>query len=236
MTAAVHPAAAGTRRRRPVQIVLGVIVIGVGLLTAAAAIGLLAVFGTSGELRTGRQAISTNSAAVVSDVARVQGPSGVAGVTGSPSLQVSAVPGPGSASVFIGIGPAADVDRYLAGVAVDEVTDLALDPFRLTAQRHGGATAAAPPAAQSFWVAAADSPSSAQLSWPVQGGDYRLVVMNSDGSSGVDTRTELRLSLPHALPIAVSVLVGGALVTLAGTVVVGYALSGGRRRTSSSPW
>jgi hypothetical protein len=213
-----------------------VLVIAVGLLSAAAAIGLLAAFGTSGELHSGRQEISTNAVAVVSDVARVQDTRGAAAVTGSPSLRLSAVPGPGSTSVFIGIGPAADVDRYLAGVAVDEVTDLTVDPFHLTVQRHGGASAAAPPGTQSFWVATADSPSNARLTWPVQDGSYRLVVMNSDGTSGVDTRTELRLGLPHAFPLAVVVLAGGALVALAGTGVLAYALAGGRRRTETSPW
>ena len=236
MTATLPPSAAAARRRHPVQLVLGVVVIVVGLLTAAAAIGLLAVFGTSSELRTGQQEIGTNSAAVVSDVARVQDTRGVVAVTRSPSLRLSAAPGPASASVFIGIGRAADVDRYLAGVAVDEVTDLNLDPFDLTVQRQGGRAAAAPPGDQTFWVAAADSPTSAELTWPIQGGDYRLVVMNSDGSPGVDTRTQVRLSLPHAFPIAVSVLAGGVVVALAGTGVVAHALVGGRRRTEVPPW
>jgi hypothetical protein len=231
MTATLQPSGVGARPpRHPIAIALGVLAITVGLLTAAAAIGLLAVFGTSGELHTGRQQISSTSAAVVSDVARLRAARGVGGVTGTPSLRLSAVPGPGTTSVFIGVGPAPDVDRYLADVAVDEVTDVDLDPFDLTVQRHGGTAAAAPPSEQSFWVAAADSPSSAELTWPVQGGDYRLVVMNSDGSAGVDTRIQLRLSLRHAFPIGVSVLAGGALVAVLGAGVVANQLAGGRRR------
>jgi hypothetical protein len=237
MTATMQPSGAGARHRRhPIAISLGVLAIAVGLLTAAAAIGLLAVFGTSGELHTGSRQVSTTGAAVVSDVARLQATRGVAGVTGSPSLRLSAVPGPGTTSVFIGVGPAPDVDRYLADVAVDEVTDVDLDPFDLTVLRHGGAAAAAPPREQSFWVASADSPSNAELTWRVQGGDYRLVVMDSDGTAGVDTRIQLRLSLPHALPIGVSVLAGGALVAVLGTGVVTNQLAGGRRPRPNPPW
>jgi hypothetical protein len=234
MTAVLEPAGTAGRSRHPAEAVTGAVLVVLGLLAAAAAIGLLAVFGTSGRLDTGPQGIATTGSAVVSDVARLQDTGRVGQVTGPPTLRLSAVPGPASAAVFIGIGPAADVDRYLAGVAVDEVTDLTLEPFRFSVQRHAGSAAAAPPGSQSFWVASAGSPTTARLTWPVADGDYRLVVMNADGTTGVDTRTQLRLTLRHAFPIAVSVLAGSALVILAGAALLAHGLSGQRRPTPRS--
>jgi hypothetical protein len=229
VTAVLQPAGTAGRSRHPAEAVTGAVLAVLGLLAAAAAIGLLAVFGTSGRLDTGPQTIATSGSAVVSDVARLQHSGQVGQVTGPPTLRLSAVPGPASAAVFIGIGPAADVDRYLAGVAVDEVTDLTLEPFRLSVQRHAGSAAAAPPGSQSFWVASAGSPTTARLTWPVADGDYRLVVMNTDGTAGVDSRTELQLTLPHAFPIAISVLIGSVLVVLTGTALLAHGLVGNRR-------
>jgi hypothetical protein len=213
--------AVGRARHVLAEVVAGLVLVVIGGLAAAGAIGLLAAFGTSSRVDSGAQQLSSSSRALVSDVTTVQNTRGVSTLTGRPVLQLTAAAGPGSPAVFIGIGPASAVDRYLRGAAVDEVTDLTVEPFDLTVQRHAGAAAPASPAAQTFWVASGSSPTTADLTWQVQDGDYRLVVMNADGSAGVRPLSQLRLTLPHAFPISLAVLTGAALAVLAGGALLG---------------
>jgi hypothetical protein len=213
--------------------VTAVVMLVVGALAVAAAIGLIAVFGTSSRLATGSQQLDSSATAVVTDVATIQNTRGVSGVIGWPSISVSARGG-SDAGVFVGIGRAADVDSYLRGAAVDRATDLDLHPFRLTVDRRPGTATPAPPADQSFWVASASSRSTATLTWQVQNGDYRLVVLNADGSAGLATAVDLSLTLPHAFAISLAVLSGGAVLVLGGVGVLVHSSRRGRRPVSHS--
>ena len=67
----------------------------------------------------------------------------MADVLGAPSVQLSAM-SDGDAGVFVGIGPAADVDRYLAGAPIAEVTDLELAPYKLERTMREGKAPCAP--------------------------------------------------------------------------------------------
>jgi hypothetical protein len=219
--------AAGSGRRTTFAIV-GTFLIVVGGLAAASAIGLIAVFGARSALDSGSHQITSSATAVVTDVASIQHTTSIGAVTGWPTVGVTANGGNG-AGVFNGIGPRHEVDRYLSGAAFDEVTDLSLDPFELIVQRHAGEMAASPPAGQDFWVASAESRSSAQLSWKVADGDYRLVVMNADGAPDLVTQTRLQLTLPNAFLISMIVLGSGFLAFVGGVVVLIRAFTSGQR-------
>jgi hypothetical protein len=110
----------------------------IGSLTAIAGGGLLAAFGTDSRLASGPHLLSTPTAAILSPIASIKNTSGVATVTGQPTLRISASPVHGTAGVFIGIARAADVDRYLTGVATQQVTNLSVEPHSITGTRHGG--------------------------------------------------------------------------------------------------
>ena len=135
---------------------LGGVLIVVGGLAAASAIGLIAVFGRDGAMDSGTHQVATSASAVVTDVAAIQNTKGVGVLTGWPTLQVTA--GGGNADgVFIGIGPAADVERYLAATGYDQVTSLTVDAVRAgraanprPTRQHSGRTDRA-----GFWVASA---------------------------------------------------------------------------------
>jgi hypothetical protein len=113
------------------------------------------------------------------------------------------------------------VDRYLASVPADVVTDFELDPFELTREPREGSRQPAPPADQPIWVASGTGPASPTLRWKVRDGDYRLVVMNADGSRGVDAEGEVALTASHVPTIAWSMIGGGVLLLLAGATTVG---------------
>jgi hypothetical protein len=222
-----HESTPARPRRQLTMAIVGSVLAVVGSLATISAIGLIAVFGSASALDSGQHQVSTSASALVTDVAHVQNTHGVGTLTGWPTLRLTASGGD-AAGVFIGIGPAAAVDEYLAGVAVDQVTDLTIAPFELTTARHPGDSTATAPGEQDFWVASADSRSTADLTWTVQDGDYRLVVMNADGIPNVIAQARVQLTLPDAFQISLIVLGSGLLILTGGVVVLVGALSRGR--------
>ncbi|HYT10334.1 MAG TPA: hypothetical protein VEL73_06700, partial [Mycobacteriales bacterium] len=122
--------------------------------------------------------------------------------------------------VFLGVGPAADVDRYLDGVPYDEVIQVRFSPFRYETTRHDGDRAPEPPADQSFWSARASGPGEQTLEFGVNGGDYRVVVMNADASQGVDVRSSFALRAPFLRRLALGMLIVGLLLLGVGVALL----------------
>ena len=138
--------------------VSGAVLVTIGALAGAAATAGVVAFGPASTLDSGTQPMSTPTAALVSDVTSLQDVEGISGLTGAPTLRISA-DGAGPAGIFVGVGPADAVADYLSGVAVDRVTDLEVDPFDLNVIREEGTAAPPPPGQQDFWVASATSSS-----------------------------------------------------------------------------
>ena len=124
--------------RRVVLIVLGGVLLVLGALTAIGGGALMALFGSSDTLNSGVQQVSTPTRALVSPVAAIQNSTGVQTIFGTVRLHITATPAGTGQRIFIGIGPAAAVDRYLSGVSHDVATDVTLTPFHLTLARHPG--------------------------------------------------------------------------------------------------
>jgi len=90
---------------------------------------------------------------------------------------------PRGSGAFVGIARTRDVNRYLDGVAHDEISDVELDPFHLETVRRPGEGRPAMPGAQRFW--AATSTRGRTLEWKVRKGEWTVVTMNADGSPNV---------------------------------------------------
>jgi hypothetical protein len=133
--------------------------------------------------------------------------------------------------VFIGIGPASAVERYLANAPIDRVTDFDVDPFRLTTEPRAGTARPAPPGEQSFWTVRADG-TNATVDWKITDGSYRLVVMNADGSPNVAATSAVALTIPHLFGIALGALIGGVVLALVGILLV---ILGARTRPDRAP-
>ncbi|WP_432844886.1 hypothetical protein ACQPXB_27170 [Amycolatopsis sp. CA-161197] len=212
-------------RRSPARIaviVISVVVLVIGVCLAIGGGVLLLVFGSGGSLKSGQHDVTTPTAAIVTDTAQITDTGRLTRALGSPSITVHATGGNAS-GLFIAIGPAADVDRYLAGVAIEQARNFDLDPFALDAVRRDGTALAAPPATQPFWVASGAT----DVTWQITDGDYRAVVMNADGTPGVDSRLAVDLNLPGLFGYALGFLIGG-LVLVAAAIV---ALALGRPRS-----
>jgi hypothetical protein len=122
--------------------------------------------------------------------------------------------------VFVGIGPTGAVQRYLAGARHAQITDVDVDPFRVTSHVAGRAGTLAPPAAQGFWRARASGPGTRTLTWDVESGNWSAVVMNADGSPGVAVQTTVAAKVPAIKWIAIGTLIAGVLFAIGGGVLL----------------
>lgn len=219
MTTNSPPVAAAPRRQgtgagRVLAIVAAVLLLIMGVCLALGGTALMAAFGTDGKVSTDRHPVASPTAAVVTDVASIRDTADVADVLGTPVANFAA-DGGNSSGLFLGIGPVAEVDRYLAGVEVDQAVDFEVDPYSLTlARRDGARTAATPPARQDFWVASATGTDGFELSWPVRDGNYRMVLMNADGAAGVNSRLSVGVGLGGMFGLSLGLLIGGAVLIL----------------------
>ena len=120
--------------------------------------------------------------------------------------------------MFVGIGPAADVDRYLLGVERDVVTDF--DRRDPTYSRRAGGAPAAPPGSQTFWAASATGSGEQTLDWKPEDGDWRAVVMNADATRGVSADMSIGAELDAVLWIGIGMLAAGALLAAVAAIAV----------------
>src|SRR5215831_4904353 len=103
--------------RRVVLIVLGALLLVIGALAAIGGGALMALFGSSNTLSSGVQQVSTPTRALVSPAGSIQGASGAQTVLGSVRLRLTATPTGTGHQLFLGIGPAGAVNRYLSGTS-----------------------------------------------------------------------------------------------------------------------
>ena len=127
---------------------------------------------------------------------------------------------PAGKTLFIGIGPQAEVARYLGSVAHANVQDLDFDPFHVTYLPVTGGAPQGPPTEQSFWAASASGVGTQTLTWKVRDGDWSVVLMNADGSRGVAADVDLGAKLSFLLWVAIGLLIGGVLVVGGSTALV----------------
>jgi hypothetical protein len=225
--AAPRPAVQKRSGPRIAAIVAGALLALAGTGLAAAGTGLFATFGSDGTVNSGRHSLSTSSTALVSEAADIEDTAHVADVVGKPRIRLSVHATAPTSGVFVGVGPAKQVERYLASASYAEVTDIDLDPFDLDRRAHRGSKRPARPASQGFWVAKATGRDAATLRWKVRDGDYRVVLMNADGSRRVHADGDVGLTLPHMATIAWSLVGGGLLLMAGGATAIAL---GARRR------
>ena len=121
--------------------------------------------------------------------------------------------------LFIGIAPADQADAYLNGVGHATLSELE-DPVTTYAEHAGGAPAGAP-ADQSFWVSQANGFGPQAIEWPLSEGRWTIVVMNADGSPGVDANVDLGITAPvQEWAARLLMAIGWALALLATALLV----------------
>jgi hypothetical protein len=169
----------------------------------------------SGYLTTSTATYSASGYALASDPVDLRGAWGWLGrLVGQ--VRIRAISAEPSRPLFIGIAPAGDAERYLAGVSH---TTVAAFGDRATTGHLGTAVPAAPASAVP-WTAQAQGTGRLTLTWAVTDGDWMVVVMNADASPGVTVRADVGVSSP-ALPwLAGELLAAGVLLGVAAAALI----------------
>jgi hypothetical protein len=117
-----------------------------------------------------------------------------------------------SRPVFVGIAPANAATQYLAHVAHAEAGDLGAQSSDFHA--HPGSAPMALPGAQHFWVARTSGAGEQTLTWKVRSGNWRVIVMNADGTRHVASELSIGARFPRLLTIGTAALTAGLLMLL----------------------
>jgi len=191
--------------------------IGLALLVAGVTVLAVYAFGRDddGYFNTDRQHLESASYAITSeriDLGADEVDWAPHGILGHIRVQVES-----DRPLFVGIGSDSDVDRYLDGVAHDELVDFHGDRPVFDVQQ--GRAPRTPPEAQDFWVAEAEGPGEQSLVWDAEFGRWTAVVMNADANRGVDVEADVGVKLGWAIWVGLGLLLVGLLMS-AGAVIV----------------
>ncbi len=113
----------------------------------------------------------------------------------------------GDEPLFVGIGPAGQVERFVA---------TGLNPHQAD-----------------FWAYSSDG-TATEIGWDLEPGSWSAVVMNADGSPGVEA--DVRATLPTSpIRLAGGILAGvGLVIGAVGSLMLTAAWGGGRRGTTAA--
>jgi hypothetical protein len=235
------PPSAGSRPSgwtggRITALVIGAVLVLVALgLNGAGAVALWADLSrrdSAGYVTTDVHAFSTAGSALTTDPVELGNP-GVEWLYSTVVLgevRIRVTPTNAGSSTFVGIGPSADVNAYLAGVGHTRISDF----WSENVEPVAGGTPSTPPEAQGFWVASASGMGPQTLTWDPANGSWTVVVMNADGKPGVAVSTDLGATMPSLIGIAVVALVIGGVFLIGGVIVIAIAIRRIRRAPTKS--
>lgn len=178
-------------------------------------------------MTSGYHAVGTPTAALVSDATTIKTSNNARYSNDIGTLRIDGRDAP--KPIFLGVGPRAAVDAYLAAVAHDEVTDIASGPFQFVTRRVNGGQTVAPPSDQTFWLAS-NTGVNPDLMWKFANGDYRVVAMNADGSPGVAADLRFAIKVPALFGISLAATIIGSLLSLLGLGLFIWGIAAKRRR------
>jgi hypothetical protein len=186
-----------------------------------------------GYISTGTDRFSTGTSAIATENLDVDldGAGGLVdeGVFGK--LRVRAESNDGK-PVFVGIARTSDVSDYLRGSSHALVTDVDYSPFHADYSTRNGDRTLGAPGAERFWAASAQGTGRQGLTWDVEDGDWSVVVMNADGSPGVDAGVSAGASISWIDEAGkISLTTGFVLLIIAG----GLLYTGIRPRNGTPP-
>ena len=125
-----------------------------------------------------------------------------------------------SKQIFIGIADESDVTEYLSGVNYDEVKEFEIHPYKVSYIRHYGSSAPERPIDQTFWVDEAYGSGVQTLEWDLEEGTWVLMLMNTDGSAGIDLSGVIGIKVPWIFGVGLGVLIGGIVLLIISIVMI----------------
>jgi len=137
-----------------------------------------------------------------------------------------------SNQIFIGVARESDIDAFLSGVEHDEITNLHIYPYSMDYQNHPGSIMPGDPTSQTFWTESTHGTGTQILEWELEPGSHSLVLMNDDGSAGIDINVVLGAKVPLLFGVGVGILVGGAIALFISIFMIYFSA---RRRGTVPP-
>lgn len=195
---------------RVARIAFGLLLALVGLLiTAVGGVAAFWLVGPDNTVDTGAQSLASKGLAVMTapDLIDRHGP----------TLHVTAS---AAKPVFVGIGQDIDVASYLGGSQYTRIMHFDL-PASFDSQQLTGKVAALPaPAGLDWWTAKATGPDKQSVGWQIADGRYDVVVMNADGSPGVDAKVTFGVEIDGLFGTCLMVFGGGLLALFVGLLLM----------------
>ncbi|TMM16796.1 MAG: hypothetical protein E6G01_07620 [Actinobacteria bacterium] len=211
-----QPPVAGRRSARRGWTAGRIVALVIGVLLVLVSLALVALGGAAtwlethkdhGYVSTGSRTLSTPGYALASnrlDLGRARWR-----LLGT--LRIRATGQPSSTPVFVGIGQADQVARYLTGVQYTTVDNV----FTYSSGRnvvHNGGAPPTPPGAASIWTARTSGVGTQTLVWPTKGGNWSVVVMKASGAPNVSVHADVGATYPPLPWVALGLVVGGLLL------------------------
>lgn len=196
---------------------VGVLLLLAGLAGAGLGGWVLSVFGTDGRYEMPIATVQTPTAALYVNLFHVSSDASI-----PDGLLDTYVQATGSSKpVFLGVGTAEDVQDYLLGVPYEAASELTNGTFT-TLPVPGTIVPAPDPVKAEIWQAsvAGQDP---RLLWTGQNGAGVFVVMNADGSAGVDTRLVGTLESPRLVPVVAGTMAVSLVFAIVGVVAIARA-------------
>ncbi len=211
----------------------GLVLVGVG---GAALWANGALTDDEGYYNTETFSIEKDSYAVISEPAIIHSSWWIWDFSDLAKFKVQGLNNDPSKNVFMGLGEEGDVGDYLTDIEHDEVIDLEINPLRLEYRNRPGTSTPAPPTTQTFWAESTHGSGTQTLELELETGRWVLVLMNDDGSASVDLSVVLGVKLPWLFGTGVGFVAGGAVLLVAGIVMVVLAVrrSEGREQSTVS--
>ena len=140
--------------------------------------------------------------------------------------------------LFVGIARTSDVERYLGGVPHTTVDDVEAGPFETfdaDYTRHAGHGRPASPEHAGIWAASNQGSGSQTVDWEIEDGDWSVVVMNADGSLGVDADISAGANVPFLNELGWTALGSGSFALVLGIGLIVLAVRRPRGDDPSAP-
>jgi hypothetical protein len=126
--------------------------------------------------------------------------------------------------VFIGVGSEVDVDAYLDGVGFSEVVNITPTDGDASYRTFQGDAPSSLPIDQTFWVASVEGSGFQSLTWELQRGDWKVVIMNADATPGVIVDASAGAKTDLLVPVGTGLLVCGLVAAALASALLALAL------------
>jgi hypothetical protein len=192
------------------RIAFGLLLALVGLLvTAVGGVAAFWLVGPDNTVDTGEQSLASKGLAVMTapDLIDRHGP----------TLHVTAS---AARPVFVGIGQDIDVASYLGGSQYTRIMRFELPASFDSQELTGKAAKLSAPTGLDWWTIKASGAGKQSIAWPIVDGRYDVVVMNADGSPGVDAKVTFGVEIDGLFGSCLMVFGGGLLVLFIGLLLM----------------